>query len=838
MTDRSGHQRVSLAYMPGLDGLRAVAVGAVFLYHAGFWWAAGGFLGVETFFVLSGYLITSLLLLDVRFYKRVRLGRFWLRRARRLWPALWFLLLGVVFLARGWAPDAWPRLKQDLPAALTYTTNILYIVRQIPYFERFGRPPLLQHLWSLAVEEQFYLFWPLLLWGLLRLLRVQVGEKYMARLTLAILGLVVASTLWMVWQYDPMGDPMRLYYGTDTRAAGFLLGGALATFWPPGGHKRWARPADILGWLGLIGLIVLYWRMDEFQESLYRGGFLLTATATAAVMLAATSSHTLLGRFLGWPPLRWIGTRSYAIYLWHWPLLAVFRPGFECTWPLGWCAVLHAVATGLLAEVSYRVVEQPIRKKGFRVWAREVWQRGRGWGTALAVIGLTLATAWAVAGLSRGEESGHASLSSVAEAENQPVPGQSTLFPTASWPAASEPSPTLVPVVEATAGCPQSTPAPTASTGPLVTVLGDSILQASVTFDFWAPWGKAVYVDAEPGRNIRDIPRLAAELAEKHLLGPVVVLHLGTNAPFDEDALADALEALKTYGAKRFFLLNIRRPVPWEDKFNAQLAEAVAQWPEATLLDWHALAAAHPEWFVDDRTHLRYYGAKEYVSFVMTHVWPVAQALQEAAAGSQRAACTPHPPAPTVTPTPVPTPTLAPTRQATPTPAGLRLTLIGDSIMLSTLPVWREILPSETFYMDAAQGRRMAHLLTLVPELAKDGHLARVAVVHLGTNGSFSDATFDAVMTEFLAHGVERVYFVNVRSPIRWAPLANRQLASGVARWPEQAVLLDWEAYATPHRDWFYDDFAHPTPEGARAYVKFILDALGWSGDLEEAGDG
>ncbi len=256
--------------MPGLDGLRAIAVGAVFLYHVGFPWAAGGFLGVETFFVLSGYLITSLLLVDYRTYGRLRLGRFWLRRARRLWPALWLLLLGALFLARVLAPDAWPRLRQDLPAAFTYTTNLLYIVRQIPYFERFGRPPLLQHLWSLAVEEQFYLFWPLTLWALLRLLGVRPGRERAGRLTLVILALAAASTLWMAHLYDPLGDPMRLYYGTDTRAAGFLLGGALAAFWPPGGRPRRQRLAEVLGTLGLLGLVYLYWRLDEFQDLLYR----------------------------------------------------------------------------------------------------------------------------------------------------------------------------------------------------------------------------------------------------------------------------------------------------------------------------------------------------------------------------------------------------------------------------------------------------------------------------------------------------------------------------------------------------------------------------------------
>ncbi len=804
----------SLPYMPGLDGLRALAVGAVFLYHVGFVWAAGGFLGVETFFVLSGYLITSLLLVDLERYGRVRLGRFWLRRARRLWPALWWLLLGVLFLARGWAPDAWARLREDLPAALTYTTNLLYIFRQIPYFERFGRPPLLQHLWSLAVEEQFYLGWPLLLSGLWGL---RLGRGRRRPLAAATLALALASALWMAWQYDPLQDPMRLYYGTDTRAAGFLLGGALATVWPPGGRPRWIKWAEPGGWLGLALLLGLYGRLDEFQSFLYRGGFLLTAAATALVVLAASAPRTRLSKALGQPVLRWVGTRSYAIYLWHWPLVAVFRPGFECPWPLPWCALAHGLATGLLAEVSYRMVEQPIRSAGFRAWGKAVWRQGRGWGTALAALALLGAVGWSVSGLQGALSGGPPPLEAALAAE---IHTATPLSPTPQAPDGTPsqpvpPSPTSSPALPCASDALPSQPA----AGPQVTVIGDSVLQASVTFDFWAPWGSAVVVDAAPGRNMRDVPALAARLAQEGRLAPVVVLHLGTNAPFDAEVLDRALEALQGLGVQRVFLVNVRRPTRWEDLVNRRLTAGAARWPGVTLLDWHALAVAHPEWFVEDRTHLRYYGAKNYVKFIMERVEPVARAL--GAPLPPEPTC---PAEPTVTPTPKPRPT--PTATPTPTPAGLRLTLIGDSIMLSTLPAWQARLPEGAFTMEAAQGRRLAHLLSLVPDLAAQGRLAPVVVIHLGTNGSFSDATFDAVMEELVQNGVQRVYFVNVRSPIRWAPLANRQLAAGVARWP-QAELLDWNAYATPHREWFYEDFAHPTPEGAQAYVDFVLQGLG-----------
>lgn len=820
----------SLPYMPGLDGLRAVAVLAVFLYHVGFPWAAGGFLGVETFFVLSGYLITSLLLRDYRNYGRIRLGRFWLRRARRLWPALWLLLLGTLFLARFWAPDAWLRLREDLPAALTYTTNLLYIFRQVPYFERFGRPPLLQHLWSLAVEEQFYLFWPLLLWGFLRMLRVKPGREGEGRLALAVSGLAVFSTLWMAVQFDPLADPIRLYYGTDTRAAGFLLGGVLAVLWPPGGRVRVERMVDGLGWLGLVGLLALYHFLDEFQGLLYRGGFLVTAVASGLVVLAAASPRTTLSRVLGHPWPRWVGTRSYAIYLWHWPLIAVFRPGFEVDWSLPVYALVFWLMTCLAAEVSYRMVEHPIRHEGFRAWGRRVWALGRGWGTALGALILVLGVAWSVKGMAGHVAGGSTTPTGpvlAAEVQAQdlwgggPSPGNEINPTEVSAVSLWEVNPEVTP----SPAQPKSTPFQTTGTvtptlpltplpEPWVTVIGDSVLQASVSFDFWTPWGEMVVVDALADRSMRDVPALAEEMAAQGRLAPVVVLHLGTDSSFDAEVLDQAMEALLTHEVQRVFLVNVRGPVPWEDLVNRSLKGGALRWPQADLLDWHALALEHPEWFVEDGAHLRYVGSQKYVEFIVSQVWPVARAVAYGGSISSGAD--------------QPSAGLPLTVKDTPTSLGVRLTLLGDSIMKSTLPVWEKNLPPGSFVMEAEEGRRMAHLLEIVPQLEATGRLAPVVVIHLGTNGAFTDATFDAVMDMLLSAGVERVFFVNVRSPIRWAPLANERLAAGVARWA-QAELLDWNAYATPHRDWFYDDFAHPNQEGAREYVRFILSRIDWA---------
>ncbi|HRF50992.1 MAG TPA: acyltransferase, partial [Anaerolineales bacterium] len=221
-----------LPHLPALDGIRALAVVAVFLYHTRFPWAAGGFLGVESFFVISGFLITSLLVREWLGAGRIDLGAFWLRRARRLLPAMWAVLLAAPILVALLAPSALPRLAEDTLAALAYATNWAYIVREIPYFEQYAQPPVLQHLWSLAVEEQFYLVWPLVMVVALRGLKIATLRDA-RRLVLGFALAALASTLWMAALQDPAGDASRVYFGTDTRAAGFLVGAALAAAWQP-----------------------------------------------------------------------------------------------------------------------------------------------------------------------------------------------------------------------------------------------------------------------------------------------------------------------------------------------------------------------------------------------------------------------------------------------------------------------------------------------------------------------------------------------------------------------------------------------------------------------------
>ena len=626
-----GTVRLKLPYMPGLDGVRAIAVIAVIFYHANLPLSDGGYLGVEVFFVLSGYLITSLLLLDWLDDGKIAFGNFWMRRARRLLPALWLLLLIVPIWARFVAPDALPRLRTDVLAALTYSTNWVYILHKVSYFEQFGRPPLLRHLWSLAVEEQFYLLWP----GTFALIMLAAGTPSKPRRTLQrfaaiAVALAAASALWRAHLYIPYEDPSRPYYGTDTRAAAILLGAALAACWMP--HRlrfdeslraRTRLPAEILGWLGFVGLLVLFARLADYLPFLYHGGFLLTDGATLAVLVGVTHPDTLLGRLLGKNALRWIGLRSYGVYIWHWAIFASLRPNVD--WPVGKIPsfLIETVLTFAVAEASYRWVEHPIRKQGFKAWwgkLRALGQRRKplqhAFVGAVAFLLLLNVDSLAVFRMPAAVVAEEVVATPQVLPENLPTPTPRA-SPVAAATATPAPSPTLAMVASPTVVAPSPTPNSLPSGAPICTIIGDSVLQSAVTFKFFKPWGNQVYVDAKPGRKMRDLKKLIPELAQKHLLGAVVVIHIGTNYPFDPKTLDEVMEELLKRGVRRVFFVNVRRPVRWEDYVNGLIADGVKRWPQAALLDWHDLALKHPEWFVPDQTHLRYYGTKAYVQFIM-----------------------------------------------------------------------------------------------------------------------------------------------------------------------------------------------------------------------------
>lgn len=429
-------------YMPGLDGLRAVAVLAVFAYHLGFDWAPGGLLGVGVFFTLSGYLITDILLAQVA-RGGIRLKSFWFARARRLLPALFVLLIVVTAWVTILGPHQPSDYRGGVLSALFYVNNWWLIFHDVSYFQAFNAPAPLNHLWSLSVEEQFYIVWPFMVIIGTKLVREVPGPGGgRPRLALATLGLAIVSMVLMIVLYKPGIDPSRVYYGTDTRAMELLVGAALAMVWPS--RKLTAnispqarRTLDIAGVAGLFVIAMMFWRSTEFDPFLYRGGFLLLSVATAVAVGVMAHPASRLGPIVGCRPMVWIGQRSYGIYLWHFPIIILTTP--EGEYPSLFAAILQIAATFGVAALSWRYIENPIRHGALRrVWAQ--WTAGRWrpanlrppqWAAAgavgLVLIGFVLGMAGVNEGPSATEGPGDVTVAETLTAtETEPIKNRTT----------------------------------------------------------------------------------------------------------------------------------------------------------------------------------------------------------------------------------------------------------------------------------------------------------------------------------------------------------------------------------------------------------------------------
>lgn len=669
-------------YIPGLDGVRALAVAAVMVFHAEMaGLAPGGFLGVDVFFVLSGFLITSLLLRERLATGGLRLGAFYAGRLRRLLPAMLAMLVVSTLAALWWAPDALRRQQQDLPAALLYVSNWWQIHSEQSYFEMFGRPPLLQHLWSLAIEEQFYLAWPLLLLAAARL-----GGRQGVLVVAAVLA--GCSAGWMallaMWQGVPeQVDPNRLYLGTDTHAMGLLMGAVLACVWNPWAarvrpsavvetatcpqatvclpepappqasrkagrrkkkfrsavqetastqHLAVATPAnkpgadavihsaitpphpwlhECLGWAGLAVVLAAVAWASEADAGLYRWGFAAVSLATCLLIVGATAPRTLLGRLLGLPVLRFIGQRSYGLYLWHWPVFVLLRPGHEMP-DDPWLALpVRLGLTLLLTEMSYRWVEQPVRAYPVRPWQR------RGW------AGLAVACALCCAVVVQLYQAHLPAQPQVAAGATQPpaTPGLAELGE----------QPTLLPHMLLSPEIPQALPPSLPREQLVLTAVGDSVLlgtQGYLTRNL-----SPIVVEAKEGRQGSDGFSLLRELRTQDRLADVVFMHLGTNGYLYESGLHDILQELSD--RRLVVVMNVHAPRRWIDGNNRMLRRVIPRYPNARLVDWNALATAHPEYLGSDGVHLTGRGMHAYVNLVREALNPAERAsVTAAAAGS------------------------------------------------------------------------------------------------------------------------------------------------------------------------------------------------------------
>ncbi|HEU4676917.1 MAG TPA: acyltransferase family protein [Motilibacteraceae bacterium] len=654
------------ARLAGLDGLRALAVTAVLVYHADPDWLPGGFLGVDVFFVVSGFLITTLLLGEHARAGRVDLPAFWLRRARRLLPALWALLLvTTAALLVGW-PQEVARVRADVLASLGYVTNWELLARHQSYFDAAGRPSVVQHLWSLAVEEQFYLLWPPLLVALLTVGRPG-PRAALRRVALAAAAGAAASTVLMAVlaaRADvPYGsDGSREYFGTDTHAMGLMAGAVLAALrcarWPrlPRGlggtvgralGRAAGRVADGLGALALLALGLVAWRVGEVSPGLYRhGGFLAVSLLAAVVVAAAVRTGGRLGPLLDRQPLRWLGERSYGLYLWHWPVFVLTRPELDLPWGPWPTLALRLAVTLALTEACHRWVERPVRSGALDPWLRSVAAHLRqlaravplpgvpataglprvGWRGAgaavvgLAVVGAVTAGAAAARPVVPRAEQVLASRPMAALPTQEPATAPpTTAAATAPTTAPTTAGPTSVPAPTGT-GTPGTGPAapgtsrPTsaATAVPAVSAVGDSVMSGAAAALARALPG--VRVDAEEGRQVRDAFAAVRRLAAAGTLAPVVVLHTGSNGPIKRSELEALLAELAD--RRRVVLVDDHVPRAWERPNEKVIAAAAAAHPNVVVAHWNALASAHPDWLYDDGIHVRPGHQADYAALV------------------------------------------------------------------------------------------------------------------------------------------------------------------------------------------------------------------------------
>jgi peptidoglycan/LPS O-acetylase OafA/YrhL len=608
-----------LPYLPGLDGLRAIAVAAVMIYHADHDWLPGGFLGVEVFFVISGYLITQLLVNEFEREGRIRLGQFWLRRFRRLLPALFVLLAGLAVYMTAFRRTPMGRTRGDFAGGIFYISNWYQIVVGQGYTANEAFVPL-RHLWSLAVEEQFYLIWPLVMVVVL----ARRSGRDLPRLALWFAGASVAVTVATALLFHS-GDVAAtctvdqrqgywtiagrcisinetLYLGTLSRAGGLLLGAAFALVWRASALPRQVRDKphtlDVIGLLGLVTLGWLTWTLwlseggrqfgIRFDPLLFRGGFLLTGIATLAVIAAVAHQRSWLGLLLGTPVFNWVGTRSYGLYLYHWPIYQIIRG--EAGQPLRPAQFVLAILLTLpITEASYRFIELPIRQgrisEGLRDRQRrpaEVYQRRR------RIVGVLLVVTALV---------GFASVS-IALAPNKCV-GQvecDLAAATASTDSAAPPGSSPVDTVSstpvddtATAQTDASTTSSSSTTSTTLPLdqrppfaIGESVMLGAKT----QLEAAGFVVDAAESRQGKQVIDLVARLRAAGRLGNVVVIHIGTNGEVSDETFAAIMASLPPEEVKTVWFLTVRANLAWIEGNNARLIGLPAKYPNVRIGYW------------------------------------------------------------------------------------------------------------------------------------------------------------------------------------------------------------------------------------------------------------
>lgn len=569
-----------IRYIPAIDGLRAIAVIAVLLYHLGFAWIPGGFLGVDLFFVISGYVITRLLLDSIQRSGGLDLRAFYASRVRRLLPPLLFMLIISAIFIGVWAPDSMRRFLIDTPFAITGLMNWWLVFREQDYFESFGRPPLLQHTWSLGVEAQYYLFWPLILLFVLRFF----GKKVIPTAALAIAAFSGIALFLASLRADIAGnqDISHVYFGTDTHSIGLFLGSALAVSWIPQNlrvniEKRAQDFIDFIGVFGLIGLLATFLFINESDPTSYRIAFPLVGILGSAIIMSVVHPASRFAPILQHPVMVWIGERSYAIYLWHWIVFQVTRPAQDLSgspWALYLFRILVVLA---LADISQRWIEIPVRNgvisnwfRGMKYRTKEVQRRQK------AMVFLVTATLFTSIGI--------ISNNAIAISEkNQQVVRE--MF--------------------------KENQVATQSKIPGLWVVGDSvILGIRSELDSKHHIG---LINARVGRQAFELLEVIKRDKAK-MVDSTTIINLGNNNRLTSSEVNDIFTELSDQPL--VIVVNTAVPRGWRDENNQIISEQAINFPNIKVVNWVQKSENHPEYFAPDGVHLIPSGIKAYISAI------------------------------------------------------------------------------------------------------------------------------------------------------------------------------------------------------------------------------
>ena len=586
MSSKNSTGKIGVKHISSIDGLRAIAVTAVVLYHLGISWIPGGFLGVDLFFVISGYVITRLILDSINQSSALDLRAFYAARLRRIYPGFLFMVICTIIFIGVWAPEAIKRFLSDLPYALSGTINWLLVARHQDYFETVGRPPLLQHTWSLAVELQFYLIWPIILLTVLK----YFGKKNIARIAL-IIAMVSGTTLFFVsLQLDQSNAQQisHIYFGTDTHSLGLFLGSALAVSWIPQNlsadiEKRAQDVIDGIGVVGLLGLISTFLFIEESNASLYRVAFPLAGIFGCLVIVSLVHPASRFAPLISTAPFRWVGQRSYGIYIWHWVIFQVTRPSVDLsgqTWALYLARVLLVLA---LADISLRWVEIPFRQglvqdwfRGMKYRSAKVQLRQKISVISSIIVVLAITSSISVQAINKSDEIAKQVLQqSTQEQQTQDDLGSTTGL----W------------------------------------VTGDSVI-----LGIRSKLEAKEHISLINARVGRQAPELLAVMRvdQNSVPSSPVVFNLGNNNALSEATVVEIFEIVKNQ--PQVIVVNTAVPRAWKDSNNAIISRVASRYVNVKVVDWSRISNGRPELFAPDGVHLSPAGSDVYVDLVVSEL--------------------------------------------------------------------------------------------------------------------------------------------------------------------------------------------------------------------------